>query len=329
MQPLFEIGLETSRWLQTTYPQLEGFFHFISSLGLEESYLVMLPLVYWCLDKRLGKHLAYVLLLSNGVNAFSKHIMRGPRPYWLDPSVGLAEAHDYGIPSGHTQLAVTLYFMLAGWLKRSWIWILAILLAISMAVSRIYLGVHFVHDVIAGFLLALLILAGYGLWLRYFQRDFAKRILGQRILAAIIVAVVLIVLYVIGRLLIGQPDQTVDWAEFIPEAELIGTTSMATAFGSLLGAGIGLNLESSRLRFLVGGPVWQRTARYLLGIVVAVAIWAGLKAVFPEDPLWLALPLRTLRYFLILFWVSYSGPSMFVRLKLADAEPDPGINLKM
>jgi len=329
MQPLFDFGLEASGWLQRTYPQLEGFFRLISSLGLEEVYLVLLPLVYWCLDKRLGKHLAYVFLLSTGVNTLAKYLLHGPRPYWLDSSIGLAEAHDYGIPSGHTQLATTVYFMLAGWLKRSWIWILAILLVVSMGMSRIYLGVHFVQDVAAGFLLALLVLAGYGLWLRYFQQDFAKRILGQRLLAAITVALVFAVLYTIARLLIGQPDLTVVWSDFIPEAELMGNTRMATALGSLLGAGIGLNLESSRLRFLVSGPTWQRAVRFLLGIAVAVALWAGLKVVFPENPLWLALPLRALRYFLILFWVSYSGPSAFVRLRLAAAEPDPGISLKM
>jgi membrane-associated phospholipid phosphatase len=329
MQPLFDLGLETSRWLQTTYPQLESLLAFISSLGLEEFYLLLLPLIYWCLNKQLGKHIAYVFLLSSGANFFFKHVLRGPRPYWLEPSLGLAESEEYGIPSGHTQLAATVYFMAAGWLKRGWVWILALLIVVLMGLSRVYLGVHFVHDVLAGLLLALLILAGYALWQRYFQQGFARRILGQRMLAAFTVAVAFALVYVVARLLIGEPDLTVDWADYVSSAELASTTGMATVFGSLLGAGLGLTLEGSRLRFMVNGPVWQRAVRYVFGIVITVVIWGGLKALFPEDPLWIALPLRILRYFLILFWVSYSGPALFIRLRLAEAEPDPGISLSL
>jgi len=66
-----------------------------------------------------------------------------------------------------------------------------------------------------------------------------------------------------------------------------------------------------------------------LGIVVAGAIWAGLGQVFPDNPLWLALPLRLLRYTLLTLWVTYYAPLTFVKLKLAQATPDPGIDLTM
>ena len=104
---------------------------------------------------------------------------------------------------------------------------------------------------------------------------------------------------------------------------------MVTAVASLLGAGIGLVLEPSRVRFLVAGPIWQRAVRYLLGMAVAVAIWAGLGQVFPDDPLWLALPLRLLRYALLTLWVTYYAPWVFVKIRLAKATPDPGINLSL
>ena len=97
----------------------------------------------------------------------------------------------------------------------------------------------------------------------------------------------------------------------------------------MLGAGIGLVLERTRIRFLVDGPIWQRAVRYLLGIVVAGVIWAGLGQVFPDDPLWLALPLRLLRYSLLTLWVTYYAPWVFVKLKLAQAKPDPGIEMTL
>ena len=74
----------------------------------------------------------------------------------------------------------------------------------------------------------------------------------------------------------------------------------------------------------------QRKGRpFLLGMAVAVAIWAGLGQVFPDDPLWLALPLRLLRYALLTLWVTYYAPWVFVKIRLAKATPDPGINLSL
>jgi membrane-associated phospholipid phosphatase len=329
MESLYNFGLETTRWLQTTYPQLADFFRILSELGIEEFYLVLLPLIYWCVHKRLGKHLAYVFLLTNLVASSWKHLLREPRPFWLDSSVGLAMEESYGIPSTHVQPAATTYFFLAAWVRRRWAWLLATLIVVLMALSRIYLGVHFVHDTIAGFLIAVIMLALYFIWRRYFAGQFEKRILGYRLLAALLLPVLIVAVYAAVYWLLGEPDTAVSWGAFIPDAELAGLEGVATAFGALLGAGIGLTLEGSRVRFLVQGPLWQRALRYLVGIIVTVAIWAGLRLVFPSEPLWLALPLRVLRYSLILLWVSYHGPMVFVWLRLARAEPAPRIEMSL
>ena len=158
---------------------------------------------------------------------------------------------------------------------------------------------------------------------------FSKRILGQRLLTAVAVPVGLTAVYLIIRLIIGEPDTTVAWASYIPVAELESLEGMVTAVATVLGAGIGLVLERTRIRFLVDGPIWQRAVRYLLGIVVAGVIWAGLGQVFPDEPLWLALPLRLLRYTLLTLWVTYYAPWVFVKLKLAQAKPDPGIEMTL
>jgi membrane-associated phospholipid phosphatase len=329
MDSLYELGLEIIIWLQESYPQLEGFFQFISSLGNEEFYLAILPLIYWTIDKRLGKQLGFVFFITVGFNTILKQAFREPRPFWIAPEVGLSDTGGYGTPSGHTQYATVLYLMVAARIKKMWVWLIALLMILTMSISRIYLGQHFIHDVIAAFIFGLIILAGYFLWQRYFGTRFAKRILGQRLLVVILVTVIMALLYVGIRLLIGAPDLDVAWSEFIPEAELASISEMATAVGALLGFGIGIILESSRVRFRANGPLAKRVGRYLLGIVITVIIWRGLGLLFPRDPLWLAIPLRIFRYALLTLWASYFAPMVFVRLRLADADPQPQINLKL
>lgn len=329
MDPVFDFGLEATRWMQAAFPQLEGFFSFISSLGREEFYLALLPLIYWCVDKRLGKHVAYLFLFAHGLNSLAKAAFRGPRPFWLDGGVGLAEETSFGVPSGHTEAATVFYGFLAGWLKRGWATLLALFMIVAMGLSRIYLGVHFVHDVVAGLLVGVVVLLGYFVWCRYPGPQFAKRILGQRLLVALLVPLGLALVYTAVRLMIGEADTAVSWHAFISQADLDGLEAVATAVGALLGFGIAVNFEGSRVRFRADGPVWLRIIRYIVGMIVTLALWLGLKLIFPDDPLWLAVPLRIIRYMLTLLWVGYYGPMAFVRLRLAEADPDPGIQMTL
>ena len=328
MNEILDVGLEITRWLQQNYPWLRGFMAFMSQMGRFEFYLVLVPIIYWAIDKQLGRSLTYILTFSDVTNNLLKHAFRGPRPYWLDQSVSLSsEDTSYGIPSGHSQTAFIIYLYLAIWLRRRWVWALALLMVFLMGLSRIYLGVHFLHDVLAGYLVGLLILVGYLLWWRYLQDNFRRRILGQRLLLAIIIPLAFGLIYALVLYLIGQPDLSVAWSSYLPELEAESVQSMFSSLGALLGVGCGLVLEGSRVRFRAGGPIWKRAVRVILGLIGAVAFWRGLALVFPTDPLWLGLPLRALRYFLLGIWVSYYGPMVFVRLRLADADPPPGIEL--
>ncbi len=66
----------------------------------------------------------------------------------------------YSFPSGHSLFSFCFYGVLAGLLsRRSWstlasasIWMVAALMILAIGLSRIYLGVHYPSDVIAGYL---------------------------------------------------------------------------------------------------------------------------------------------------------------------------------
>ena len=70
--------------------------------------------------------------------------------------------HSYSFPSGHALCSFCFYGVLAGLLSKrtkalSWrivIWTVAAILVIAIGLSRIYLGVHYPSDVIAGYLAA-------------------------------------------------------------------------------------------------------------------------------------------------------------------------------
>ena len=258
-----------------------------------------------------------------------KHGLRGPRPYWIDSSISLSTEPTYGIPSNHMQSATVIYLFLASQIRRSWVWLLAILFVLAMGVSRIYLGVHFVHDVVAGFLLGLLVLIGMWIWRGRWEQRFNKRILGFRLMIMVMVPMMIAIVYSGILFFIGEPNEAVSWAEFIPAAERESVEVMVTAVAALLGLGVGIIFEGSRVRFRVEGAFWKRFFRYVLGMIGAVAIWGGLRAVFPEDPTWLALPLRFIRYALLTSWVAYYAPWLFVKIGLADQDPKPEFKISL
>lgn len=327
MELLYDLGLEATRWLQRNYPQLADPLSLVSELGRFEFYLAIIPLIYWSIHKHFGKQVAYLLAVTNVANAILKHAMRMPRPYWLDPEVGLAEEPSYGFPSAHTQVATPFYLYLALEVRKRWMWLLALFIVLLMGISRVYLGVHFVHGAIAGVLLGILLLIGHLIWLRYFAASFRNRILGQRLLAAITLPVLAALLYVGILLLIGEANEEVTWSIFVEAAERTSLEDTTAAIGILLGLGIGFILEASRVAFLVKASPVRRGLRYVLGMIVTLAIWRGLGDIFPEDPLWLALPLRLFRYWLAGMWVAYYAPVFFVRTRLADASPEPEVQL--
>ena len=207
--------------------------------------------------------------------------------------------------------------------------LLALLYILLMALSRLYLGVHFLQDIAVGFAVGLLVFGAFLMWQQTFFDRYSKQILGRRLLLMVLIPIVLAVVYIGALLLLGLPNMDAPWASFIPAAELNGHEDVVSTVAGLLGFGVGILLESSRIRFRAGGPIWQRIIRYILGIAVAIGIWAGLRAVFPAEPAWLALPLRFLRYLLLLLWVTYIAPWFFVKLRLAAADTESEVRVTL
>ena len=129
-------------------------FNAFTLAGYTPFFLVLLPLGYWLWDKALFTRLALLIGLVGLSNTFLKELFMDARPpiaLALDGRVG----DSFGFPSGHAQIAVAMWFYLAMEVKRTWAWIAASVLAAGVCLSRIYLGVHDVEDVLGGALIGL------------------------------------------------------------------------------------------------------------------------------------------------------------------------------
>lgn len=108
-------------------------------------------------DRLLATAWLATLVGSGIVDAAAKHIVQRPRPNHLDVfSYGPANS----FPSGHALGSLTCYGMLAyilavfwakDWRARTAIVAVAALLVLAIGFSRLYLGVHYFSDIIAGY----------------------------------------------------------------------------------------------------------------------------------------------------------------------------------
>ena len=90
-------------------------------------------------------------------NLLLKNLIARERPCWIDSEISMLIAipKDYSFPSGHTLSSTISAVVLMR--ERKYFGIPAIILAILIAFSRMYLFVHFPTDILGGMLLGILI----------------------------------------------------------------------------------------------------------------------------------------------------------------------------
>jgi hypothetical protein len=82
-----------------------------------------------------------------------KLIAAEPRPEFFQPGIALVVATGFALPSGHAALSAARWGFLATLRRRRWATLTAVILAFGVGLSRVYLGVHFPTDVLAGWLI--------------------------------------------------------------------------------------------------------------------------------------------------------------------------------
>ena len=249
---------------------LTSFFKFITFFGNEEFYILVLPLLFWFWDKDKALKLMLILLPSLLLNAYLKELFHTARPI----GVALIEQDGFAFPSGHAQGTATLWLMMALLVRKKWMTIIAIAMLILVPLSRLYLGVHWPIDVLGGLAIGALLVWLYWAFLYKSFKDYLleKTTVSQAALLTIIV---------------------VFFAFLFPAHDAITILAVIWGFGLTI---IFSNVIHSAPR---DGILWKLLT-LVLGVIVVVLIWKGLKVILPYNALG-----RFVRYAVLGFWIAY------------------------
>jgi membrane-associated phospholipid phosphatase len=160
-------------------PPLTAAMRGITQLG-SPAFLILVSVVLICLLAQTRRKRAAILLTVGAIgaellNLLLKELIHRQRP---DAFFGYAEPLGYSFPSGHSISSCCFYGLAAAIVTarmrsragKALVWAGAALVVGLIGSSRIYLGVHYPSDVVAGYAAAIVwvaaLRAAYGLWLR-------------------------------------------------------------------------------------------------------------------------------------------------------------------
>lgn len=138
---------------------------YASIIGYDISYILIVSIIYWCHDRSRAIKIGAILFISLSANEWLKIVFKNPRP----ASEGLLdEIQDLnaryrpstnGFPSGHSQGAIALWLNMVYHIRNRNLIFFAAAMILIIPYSRIYLGVHFLGDILGGYLFGLICLA--------------------------------------------------------------------------------------------------------------------------------------------------------------------------
>ena len=252
-------------------PFWNGVMSAVTQLGGEVIFIVAAVVVFWCVSKWEGYYLMTIAFCGTVLNQFLKLICRVPRPWVRDPNFTIvesarAEATGYSFPSGHTQNAIGLFGGMARWGGRRGVRLGLPTLALVIAFSRMYLGVHTPADVGVSLVLAAALVLGLYPLMRRAQEK--PRYMGY-VLAAMLVVSGAFVVFVETC---GFP------ADMDAENLASGIGNAWKMLGAVAGMTLAWLLDRRYIHFETQAVWWVQVIKVAVGMALLLAIKSGLKA---------------------------------------------------
>jgi membrane-associated phospholipid phosphatase len=177
-----------NHWAQSI--DVTGFkelMQFISAVGSTYPVILICLIVLSGLHFRKGWILLNMIAFTTILTVFLKEVVDFPRPIAVDASLKAyggdlttinltplqpkdnwsffsdelllqtrqLDFGQQGLPSGHTSIHIAIWFGLAILFRKKWIWVTGSAMVLLMMISRTFLGVHYLGDVLGGLLLGL------------------------------------------------------------------------------------------------------------------------------------------------------------------------------
>ncbi len=289
-------------------------FQFITFWGGVEGYLIIVALLYAAISKRLAVQAAIVVLLSAVANHLLKVAIQNPRPFVAEGtyveqwavSAGRATelATEFSTPSGHAMGAASFYLFLMLRTRNNLVRALLVLAPVLIGISRPVLGVHYVEDILLGWVLGagLAVLAN-----RHIETLWAwwrARALTAQMAASLIASmgVWLLTLWLTGRTISDLPTEFVGILGFLTGTLLAAPMEVK----HIDDAAAGLTFPVKLARFFLMAAV-------LVGSMLLLDTLMGF--VEGTGPVTESL-LRYLKYTSVAFASLFGAPWLFKRLKL-------------
>ena len=279
-------------------PFLDLLIGLITRLGEEVIIIFVICAAFWCINKLFAYRAGIVFFLSGITVQGAKITFRVDRPWVIDPifrPVQSATEHatGYSFPSGHTQAAASLFGSLGAQFKKMPLKIICFTIVFLVAFSRMYLGVHYLSDVVVSVALTLLLVFAV---FKFFPGETSNK-------KSVLITSLIIILYAVAIII---------YAFILFSSGTIAQnylTDSLKASGAAVGFAVGMYIEINYIRFSVRAKnMLFQIIKFVLGIAGVMAILEGLKLVIGVN-----LAADTIRYFLMTLWVFALYPLIIKR----------------
>lgn len=270
-------------------------FSLLSEFGEELICVAVMGVLYWGINKKLGKTLAVNIVVNLVWNPMIKNVFTRRRPYFDNETIKILKpvdakadimdikAQGYSFPSGHSSNSATVFGTLAVFGKKTRLRILGVAIPLLVGISRVVLGAHYPTDVFCGWLLGVIIV----IFIPFIQ----KKINNDKIL--------FLILAVAG----------------IPGFFYCTSNDFYSGYGMMLGCFLGLLMEEKFVNF----ENTKSVVRVILRTVVGGGLFFGLNTVLKlpfskellESATLAAYLIRTVRYALVVFLIVGVYPIAF------------------
>lgn len=275
------MDLEIVKLLQSfRNPFFDWFFYITTQIGDQYVFIAIAVILYWTVSKKFAHKFVFAFMFSAALNVGVKEIFQRPRPYAY-PGVTTEPSWmttGYAFPSGHAQAAGVLGYTALHAAKKTpyrFFKPIGIVIMILVPLSRIYLGQHFLSDVVVGLVLAIVI-AHYTFKLVDLMKD------DEHMYTLMLAPVFIALLF------------------------LVKNHDLYIAAGGFVGFAVGYYLEKRFVQFDVKAVLWVQIIKVIIGLAIALLIKEGFKMIFPDR-----LFFDFVRYLLIGVWAALGAPYVF------------------